>query len=251
MPKRQPKPNYPLKCKVKLDFAVYWKFLISPKLMPANIMCRLGPEERVVKSVGSKLAASVLILALAPMARSESKYEAGSYQIDPMHSKVGFEIPHLVISSVEGKFNQSEGEIKLDSKFEKSSVKVSTDVASIDTGVAKRDDHLKSADFFDVKKYPNMKFESTSISGTPEAFKLTGNLTIHGVTKKVVLDGKYLGTVKDGYGAEKAAFDAKTKISRKDFGLTWNNVVEAGPVVGDEVSISLKIQAAKARPKTK
>lgn len=202
-----------------------------------------------MKSISNKLAAGVLVLALAPLAMAESKYEAGSYQIDPMHSKVGFEIPHLVISSVEGKFNQSEGEIKLDSNFAKSSVKVSTDIASIDTGVAKRDDHLKSPDFFDVKKYPKMKFESTEVSGSPEAFKLTGNLTIHGVTKKVVLDGKYLGTVKDGYGNEKAAFDAKTKISRKDFGLTWNNVVEAGPVVGDEVSISLKIQAAKAAPK--
>ena len=204
-----------------------------------------------MKSVTSKLAASALVLALAPMAMAETKYEPGSYQLDPMHSKVGFEIPHLVISSVEGKFNQSEGEIKLDPTFTKSSAKISTEISSIDTGVAKRDDHLKSPDFFDAKKYPTMKFESTEVTGTPDSFKLIGNLTIHGVTKKVVFDAKYLGTVKDGYGNEKAAFDAKTKISRKDFGLTWNNVVEAGPVVGDEVSIGLKIQAAKVVPKAK
>ncbi len=204
-----------------------------------------------MKSITSKLAASALVLALAPMAMAETKYEPGSYQLDPMHSKVGFEIPHLVISSVEGKFNQSEGEIKLDPTFTKSSAKISTEISSIDTGVAKRDDHLKSPDFFDAKKYPTMKFESTEVTGTPDSFKLIGNLTIHGITKKVAFDAKYLGTVKDGYGNEKAAFDAKTKISRKDYGLTWNNVVEAGPVVGDEVSIGLKIQAAKVVPKAK
>lgn len=182
---------------------------------------------------------------------ADAKYAPGAYQIDAMHSKVGFEIPHLVISSVEGKFNKSEGEIKLDSNFQKSSVKVSTDIASIDTGVEKRDEHLKSADFFDAKKYPSMKFESSAVTGSPDSFKVIGNLTIHGVTKKVTLDGKYLGTVKDGYGNEKAAFNATTKISRKDYGLTWNNVVEAGPVVGDEVSISLKIQAAEVVPAKK
>lgn len=177
-------------------------------------------------------------------ALAQAKYAAGAYQIDPAHSKVGFEIPHLVISTVEGKFNNFEGKIDLKDKFENSKVGVTADISSIDTGVAKRDDHLKSPDFFDAAKNPKMKFESTGISGTSDNFKLTGNLTIKGVTKKVTFDGKYLGQVKDGYGNEKVAFTAKTKISRKDFGLTWNTMVEAGPVVGDEVTIDLRIQAA-------
>lgn len=185
-------------------------------------------------------------LFVAP-AGAAGKYAAGIYQIDPMHSKVGFEIPHLVISTVEGKFNKYEGSIELADKFEKSKVNVNIDIASIDTGVGKRDDHLRSADFFDAGKFPAMKFESTAVSGTPESFKVTGKLTIKGVTKKVVLDGKYLGTVRDGYGNDKAAFQAKTRINRKDFGLTWSQMVEAGPTVGDEVTIDLRIQAAAAK----
>ncbi len=184
---------------------------------------------------------------ISASALASGKYAPGVYQVDPMHSKVGFEIPHLVISTVEGKFDKYDGSIELADKFEKSKVSVNIDMSSIDTGVAKRDDHLRSPDFFDVAKHPSMKFESLSISGNSEKFKVTGNLTIKGVTRKVVLDGKYLGTVKDGYGNDKAAFQAKTKINRKDFGLTWNQMVEAGPAVGDEVTIDLRIQAAAAK----
>lgn len=196
------------------------------------------------KSVLSALITSALF---ASPSFAGGKYAAGTYNVDPMHSKIGFEIPHLVISTVEGKFDKYEGSIELADKFEKSRVNVAIDMSSIDTGVAKRDDHLKSPDFFDIAKHPQMKFESTGISGSPENFKVTGNLTIKGVTKKVTLDGKYLGTVKDGYGNDKAAFQAKTKINRKDFGLTWNQMVEAGPAVGDEVTIDLRIQAAGAK----
>ena len=194
-----------------------------------------------ILSAGALTFAAVVAQAAGPA------YQAGTYNLDPMHSKVGFEVPHLVISTVEGRFTKLGGDIQLGEKFEKSSVKVAVDTDSVDTGVAKRDDHLKSPDFFESKKYPQMKFESTEIAGTPETFKLTGNLTIKNVTKKVTFEGKYLGTVKDGYGNEKAAFNAKTKINRKDYGLTWNNAVEAGPVVGDEVTIDLKLQAAKAK----
>jgi polyisoprenoid-binding protein YceI len=173
------------------------------------------------------------------------KVESGSYQLDAMHSKVGFEIPHLVISSVEGRFTKFSGTVELNEKFESSKVDASIEVESIDTGVKDRDDHLKSADFFDAKKFPKLTFKSTAISGKPESFKLSGDLTIHGVTKKITLDGKYLGTVKDAYGQQKVAFDAKAKINRKDFGLTWGKAVEAGPIVGDEVTLSLKLQAGK------
>ncbi len=182
-------------------------------------------------------------------AYGDSKYTQGNYAVDPMHSKIGFEVPHLVISSVEGKFTKFDGTIQMNEKFEKSSVKVNAEINSVDTGVSKRDEHLKSPDFFDAKKFAQMKFESTEIVGKPEKFSLIGNLTIKGVTRKVTFETKYLGTVTDGYGNQKAAFVAKAEINRKDFGLTWNNMVEAGPVVGDTVTLDLKIQAALEKKK--
>ena len=194
---------------------------------------------------------SILILSFAVSAQAASKIEAGKYGIDPMHSKVGFEIPHLVISTVEGKFKAFSGTLVLDEKFEKSKLNADVDMTSIDTSVVDRDDHLKSPDFFDVAKYPKMTFTSTAITGKPEAFKLTGDLTVKDKTKKVTFTGKYLGTVKDAYGNTKAAFSATTKISRKEFGLSWSKMVEAGPVVGDEVTIELKIQAAKEKAEAK
>jgi polyisoprenoid-binding protein YceI len=192
-------------------------------------------------------AASILSLTFAANAAT---YQAGTYQLDAAHSKIGFEVPHLVISTVEGKFNNAEGTLTLDDKFEKSKVKASAEIASVDTGNEKRDTHLKSPDFFDAAKYPKMEFESTAVSGTPDAFKLTGNLTIKGVTKKVTFDGKLLGAVpNDGFGNQKVAFTAKTKVSRKEYGLKWNNMFESGPVVGDEVTIDLRYEAARPLPK--
>lgn len=191
---------------------------------------------------------TALSLICAP-AFAAGKYEPASYDLDAAHSKVGFEIPHLVISTVEGRFTDVSGKIDLAKKFDASKVVVTAAVASIDTGVAKRDEHLRSADFFDAAKFPKMTFESTAFRGKPEAFKVTGNLTIKGVTKKVTFDAKYLGSVADGFGNQKAAFSAKAKINRRDFGLSWGNVVEAGPVVGDEVTIDLKIQAGRALKK--
>lgn len=192
-------------------------------------------------SLVSMLAATVL----AFNAHAEVKYKSGSFAVDPMHSKVGFEIPHLVISTVEGHFKDFEGKIELADKFEKSSVKATVEINSIDTGVSKRDDHLKSPDFFDAAKFPKMTFASTEIKGTPDNFKMTGDLTMKGVTKKVTFDGKFLGTVADGMGNEKAAFTATTKVKRADWGLTWNKAVEAGPVVGDTLTINLRIEAAR------
>lgn len=204
----------------------------------------------MTRSTKSLALASALALAtFAGTAMAQGKYTAGTYQLDPAHSKVGFEIPHLVISSVEGRFTTFTGSVDLADDFAKSKAKVDVDLSSIDTGVGKRDDHLKSPDFFDVAKYPKMTFESTEVVGKPEAFKLKGNLTIRGITKPVTFDAKYLGTVGDGYGNQKAAFSASTKINRKDFGLTWNNVVEAGPVVGDEVTIDLRLQAGRPAKK--
>lgn len=188
-----------------------------------------------------------LLLGLSLTAAAGERYAPGVYDIDPMHSKAGFEIPHLVISSVEGKFNSYNGKIDLNQNFSKSSVEAVFDAKSIDTGVEKRDEHLRSADFFNTTEFPQLKFKSTEIVGKPEKFKLIGDLTIRGVTKKVSIDSKYLGSVVDGYGNKKVAIEGKTVISRKEFGLTWNSIVEAGPVVGDKVTIQLKMQAALAK----
>ena len=169
----------------------------------------------------------------------------GKYNIDGMHSKVGFEVPHLVISSVEGKFNKFEGVILVDKNIEKSKVDLSIDSTSIDTGVSKRDDHLKSPDFFDAKKFPKLTFASSKITQKENDLTIVGTLKIKDKSKEVTIEAKYLGEVKDGYGQNKIAFKGKTKISRKEFGLTWNQAVEAGPIVGNKIEISLNIQAAQ------
>jgi len=171
--------------------------------------------------------------------------QQGQYKIDPSHTKVGFEIPHLVISSVEGRFTTFDGELDLKEKFSESKVTATINIDSIDTANADRDNHLKSADFFDSGKYPKMTFKSKKIIGTSEKFKLIGDLTIKDKTKEVTFQGQFQGTVKDAYGNTKAAFQASTEINRQDFGLTWNKLVEAGPAVGNEVKITLKVQATK------
>ncbi len=189
---------------------------------------------------------SILALALPISALAAGKaIPEGKYNIDSMHSKVGFEVPHLVISSVEGKFEKFEGVILVDKNIEKSKVDLTIDSASVSTGVAKRDDHLKSPDFFDAKKYPKLTFVSSKITQKDDALTIVGTLKIKDKSKEVTIDAKYLGEVKDGYGQNKIAFKGKTKISRKEFGLTWNQAVEAGPIVGDEIEISLTIQAAQ------
>jgi len=188
-------------------------------------------------------------LALSAPASAADRIEPGTYAIDPMHTKVGFEVPHLVISSVEGRFNVFSGEIVVPARVEESKLTASIDTASVDTGIAQRDEHLRSADFFDAKNFPKMTFLARKIAMDGSALKVTGDLTVKGITRAVTLEGRYLGAAKDAYGNQKVAFIASTKISRKEFGLTWNKAVEAGPVVGDEVTISLKVQAAKAQPK--
>ncbi len=173
------------------------------------------------------------------------------YAIDPSHSKVGFEVGHLVISTVEGKFTQFSGSINLDDKLEKSSVTAQAETSSIDTSNGERDKHLKSADFFDVQKFPKIEFKSLEVSGKPEDLSVIGNLTIKGKSQKVTFKGKYLGKVNDPFGNERIAFSLKTSIKRKEFGLVYGAITEAGPVIGDEVTIDLKIEAMRPLPKKK
>ena len=170
---------------------------------------------------------------------------AATYKIDTDHSTVGFKIRHL-LSNVNGRFNQFEGTIDYDpEKPDTWKANVTIQAASIDTNVAPRDKHLKSADFFDVEKFPTLTFKTTKVTDvTPAGAKLEGLLTIHGVEKPVVLDLEIHGVAKDPWGNVKAGFTATTKINRKDFGLTWNKAVESGQfLVGEEVLITLEIEA--------
>lgn len=185
----------------------------------------------------------LLFTALLLPTTSIAGYKAGTFELDASHSKLGFSIPHLVISTVEGRFTKFEGKADLADTFEKSRFNVKIDSASIDTAVVKRDEHLRSPDFFDVQKFPTITFETIEVKGKPESFKLTGNLSIHGVTKKVTLDAKLQGPVNDGFGNDRISLEAKAKINRKDFGLVWSKVVEAGPMVGDQVTLDLRSEA--------
>ncbi|MFO1518532.1 MAG: YceI family protein [bacterium] len=177
---------------------------------------------------------------------AESTPPSGKYEIDSAHSKVGFEIAHLVISTVEGKFNQFAGLITVGEKPEASKVEAKIEVASVDTGNEKRDSDLRSPNFFDAAKFSSMIFESKKVVWQGPELQITGDFTLHGVTKPLTLKGKYLGAVKDQRGNDKIAFQASAEISRKDYGLTWNKLIEAGPVVGDKVTISLKVEAGRS-----
>ncbi len=202
----------------------------------------------VFKSENRELRMKKMSLLLVSILIISSSAFAANYKIDRDHSTVGFKIGHLGISSVSGKFVEFDGEFTYDpEKVDQSKAQASIGVKSIDTRQTKRDDHLRSPDFFDVVKFPEMKFTSTKITdATREGFKLHGDITIRGVTKPIVLDVTSHGTVKDPWGNDRAGFSAVAKLSRKDFGLTWNKVLEAGGlVVGEEVSIEIEIEGIK------
>ena len=170
------------------------------------------------------------------------------WEFDKSHSSVSFHVRHLMVSKVHGRFHDWSGTLDLDADdLSRSHVEITIDAASIDTREAKRDDHLRSADFLDVEKFPKLEFRSTKIErlGADEA-KLHGDLTIHGVTKPVVLDVELAGEVKDPWGGTRTGFTAKTAISRKEFGLTWNVALETGGLlVGDKIEIGIEIEAVK------
>ena len=176
---------------------------------------------------------------------AEPKILEGEYSVDSAHSKVGFEVSHLVISTVEGKFDTYAGKITMGKKLDQTQFSADIKADGIDTGNADRDKHLKSPDFFDAAKFPSITFKSTKVSGPANDLAIKGDLTIHGVTKSITLKGKYNGVAVDPWGNTKIGLSAQGKISRKEFGLAWSKVVEAGPVVGDEVTLDLKVEAAK------
>jgi polyisoprenoid-binding protein YceI len=174
---------------------------------------------------------------------------AVTWQIDPAHAFVEFKVRHLMVSSVKGTFTKVEGTVEVDdADLAKAALKVTIDTASIDTNIAKRDEHLRSADFFDVAKFPTMTFVSKKvIPASGGGGKVVGDLTIRGVTREVTLDvAEFSPAIKDPWGNQRRGATASALINRKDFGLTWNAALEAGGVaVGDEVKISLDVELIK------
>ncbi len=168
---------------------------------------------------------------------------AATWAIDPDHSSIQFKVRHLMVSNVSGKFGKFQGKVISDEKdLRKSMVEVSIDAASVNTGVVKRDEDLRSPNFLDVEKYPTIAFRSKNVETAGEGMlKVTGDLTIHGVTRSVVLDVEGPSPeLKDPWGKFRRGVSATTKINRKDFGLTWNQALEAGGVVvGDAITITI------------
>jgi polyisoprenoid-binding protein YceI len=190
-------------------------------------------------------------LALAP---ALALAETASFKIDGSHTQTTFAVKHLVISTVRGEFSKVEGSAAIDdADLTKSSVQASIDVASVNTREPKRDAHLKSADFFDAEKFPKITFKSTKVEKAGEgALKVTGDLTIKGVTRSVVLDlTGPTKEIKDPWGLTRRGLSATTKINRKDFGVSWGPMIEAGPVVGDEVTIMIEAELIKDQPAKK
>jgi len=171
-----------------------------------------------------------------------------AWDLDTSHSSVSFHVRHLMVSKVHGRFQTWSGTLLLDDEdITKSSVSVTIDAASVDTREPKRDDHLRSPDFFDVASFPQLTFKSTAIEQrAPGDYVVTGDLTIHGVTRAVTLAVEMSGQVKEPWRGLRTGFSAKTHISRKDFGLTWNVALETGGLlVGDKIEIALEIEALK------
>ncbi len=172
----------------------------------------------------------------------------GIWVIDPAHSSVQFAVRHLLVSTVRGRFGGLGGTITLDEQdLASSSVDVEIDAATIDTREEQRDAHLRSADFLDVARFPTITFRSTGVEPRRgDAFRTAGDLTIHGVTRQVVLAAERTGRGPNPLGTEVIGFEATTKVNRKDFGLTWNVALETGGVVvGDEIKISIDIEATR------
>lgn len=189
-----------------------------------------------------KSALFAAVLAITTLAASA---QVSKWQIDPAHSEADFTVRHMGIANVHGRFGNVNGTLTLDEKdISKSGVNANIDISTVDTGVAQRDTHLKSAEFFDVAKYPQMTFVSKSLSNTGGQLQLTGDLTIHGITKSVnmALEGPSKEQV-DPYGKTRRAFSATTTIHRQDFGLNWNGNLKSGDtVVGDDVKVELDIE---------
>jgi polyisoprenoid-binding protein YceI len=198
----------------------------------------------IAKSAVSKLLVAVLAVSSAAFVQAQTT----TWKIDPAHSAADFSVKHMGITNVHGHFGGVTGTVTLDEKdVTKSTVNATIDTTTVDTGTAQRDGHLKSPDFFDVAKFPTMTFVSKKLTEEGGAKKLTGDLTLHGVTKSVTLDleGPSKEQV-DMQSKTRRAFSATTTLHRQDFGLTWGGNLKSGDaMVGDEVKVELNVEAIK------
>ena len=171
----------------------------------------------------------------------------GTYAIDPSHSRIGFVARHAMVTKVRGSFNDFEGSGYFDAEDPTSStLQLTIQAASIDTRNADRDGHLKSNDFFDMERYPEITFTSTSVEQVGEVSRVTGDLTIKGVTKPVTVDFEYTGSAVDPYGNQPVGFEGKTTVNRKDWGVSWNTALESGGVlVSEKVTLEFDLAAIK------
>jgi polyisoprenoid-binding protein YceI len=169
----------------------------------------------------------------------------GDWQLDPAHTAVEFVARHLMVTKVRGRFHRVDGSIHVAENPADSWVEVKIDAASVETGDGQRDEHLRSPDFFDVERYPEITFRSTKLEGSsPGHFLVLGDLTLHGVTRPITLDVEYAGVTADPWGGTRAGFSASTEVNREDFGLTWNVALESGGlVVGKKVRLEFEIEA--------
>jgi polyisoprenoid-binding protein YceI len=196
-----------------------------------------------------RLVPVLLAIAAAP---ALALAQATTWNIDPAHTQSTFTVKHLVISTVRGEFRKTTGTVMLDEKDPtKSSVEATIDAASVHTREDKRDEDLRSDNFFEVAKYPTITFKSTKIEKDGDRYKVTGDLTMHGVTKPVTLDATLTPEVKDPWGMTRRGIQASGKLNRQDYGLKWNKTIEAGPVVGDEVGLEINAEITKAQAEQK
>ncbi|HEX8945290.1 MAG TPA: YceI family protein [Gemmatimonadaceae bacterium] len=179
---------------------------------------------------------------------TQAAHDTTTWAIDPAHAELGFAVRHLMLSTVRGRFGAVSGTITVDENDPRSAkVDVTVDVASIDTRQEMRDNHLRSADFFDAANHPTMHFVSKRIEGdVTKTFKVIGDLTIRGTTREIALDVTFEGRAKDPWGNDRAGFSASGKLNRHDFGLNWNQALEAGGVtVGAEVKLTLDVEIVR------
>jgi polyisoprenoid-binding protein YceI len=174
-------------------------------------------------------------------------YEAGTWTIDPIHSEVGFSVRHMMVSKVRGRFTKFSGEFVTAEDPQKSSVTAEIDLASIDTGQEQRDNHIRSADFFEVETYPTMTYKSTGIRVEDGEYVLDGELTLKGVTRRALLHLELNGFGPDPYGGTRAGFTATGELNRSDFNISFNAPLQnGGVVVADKIQLQLEIEAVKA-----
>lgn len=193
--------------------------------------------------------AGVLGAQAAPETAPAAPVDPNAWVIDAGHSELSFRIRHFV-SRVRGTFGKWQGSLIADpTNLAAGSVEVTIDAASIDTQNEGRDNDLRSANFFEVEKYPTITFKSTKVAVTGENIEITGDLTMHGVTKPVVLKGRYNGMAKNQRGGDILGFEASATINRLEWGITWNRMVEGMARLGDDVEISIAVQAMKPRPR--